>query len=63
MTHTNTDLLCFAEDWDLASDHHDLLARLAGDRRVFFIERPRFSVRISPAKRSSFRWKETVDIL
>ena len=43
MTHTNTDLLCFAEDWDLASDHHDLLARLAKDRRVFFIERPRFS--------------------
>ena len=43
MTNTPTDLLCFGDDWDLASDHHDSLARFARDRRVFFIEAPRFA--------------------
>jgi hypothetical protein len=43
MTNSTTDLLCFGADWDLASTHHALLARLADERRVFFIEAPRFS--------------------
>ena len=43
MTNTTTDLLCFGDDWDLASEHHESLARFARDRRVFFIEAPRFA--------------------